>query len=56
MIKVKMFFTENGDIHTTEKIFADFAMAVKFFADVQRYIVNVSHAKLICHRRVVDEF
>ena len=56
MIKVKMFFTENGSVQTTEKIFADFVTAVKFFADVQERIKTVSHAKLICHRRVVDEF
>lgn len=56
MIKVKMFFTENGSVQTTEKIFADFVTAVKFFVDIQTHLQSVSHAKLICHRRVVDEF
>lgn len=56
MTTVKMFYTENGEVKTTEKMFADFAKAVKFFADVQKYLDKVSHAKLITHRRVVDEF
>lgn len=56
MFKVKMFYSENGNVQTTEKIFADFSLAVKFFADVQERIKTVAHAKLICHRRVVDEF
>lgn len=56
MFKVKLFFVENGNVQTTEKIFADMGLAIKFFADVQTHLKSVSHAKLISHRRVVDEF
>lgn len=56
MVKVKMFYTENGETRTSEQMFADFAKAVRFFADVQKYVHTVTHAKLILHRRVVDEF
>lgn len=57
MTTVKMFFTNGtGNIETIEKVFADFVVAVKFFNDVHEYVKGVSHAKLIAHRRVVDEF
>lgn len=57
MTTVKMFFTNGtGNVETIEKVFADFVVAVKFFNDIHKYIKGVSHAKLIAHRRVVDEF
>lgn len=59
MTIVKIFFTDgNGSskVETIEKLFADFSTAVKFFNDVHEYVKSVNHAKLIAHRRVVDEF
>lgn len=56
MFKVKVFFVENGNVQTTEKIFADMSLAIRFFSDIQTHLQSISHAKLICHRRVVDEF
>lgn len=56
MFSVKVFYSENGNVQTSERLFADFTLAVKFFTDIQTHLKSVTHAKLISHRRVIDEF
>ena len=57
MFKVKMFNSNgNGKVIIREINFYDIDKAKNFYNDVKSLIKTVSHAKLICHNRVVEEY
>ena len=57
MFKVKMFNSNgSGKVIIREINFYDIDKAKSFYNDVKSLIKTVSHAKLICHNRVVEEY
>ena len=57
MFKVKIFNSNgNGKVIIREINFYDIDKAKNFYNDVKSLVKTVSHAKLICHNRVVEEY
>ena len=57
MFKVKMFNSnDSGKVIIREINFYDIDKAKSFYNDVKSLVKTVSHAKLICHNRVVEEY
>ena len=57
MFKVKMFNSNgNGKVIIREINFYDIDKAKSFYNDVKSLVKTESHAKLICHNRVVEEY